>query len=494
MATAAPADLQSTIEQFLRNCREPALLEPGEEILRLSGENYALSMRNSRLVLQAWDEKSNLVRRVTGVRGQTRGRLELVVERFARKEGSLFLLDLAKPAGQGLEQRAGRLVFRERFRQFLKRDFPDWTLAELSAEADLEHSLSPAFPRALLKRGQSGWAVIGAGPEGDGAGAILSFGLIWLDYLRRREKRLAIEGLILFLPAGHERTTCLRVPFLDPEAARCQVFSYSGQDYTMRLDPSDFGNLETRVEVCRRPHPQAGAWCEKLADIPGVVRIEKNDGTISLCVRGLEFAREADGKFAFGLARRKPAGAHSLEEVRQLARELAARRSPDTPDREHPLYRRNPEAWLESQVRAHLEELDASLASEPIYGQVPAFTGGDRGIMDLLAVDRSGRLAVLELKAAADLQLPLQALDYWMRVKWHLDRREFSGRGYFPGVELRPDAPRLILVSPALEFHPTTEVILSHFSPSVDVQRIGVGLEWRKKLEIMFRFQGSQRP
>jgi hypothetical protein len=114
--------------------------------------------------------------------------------------------------------------------------------------------------------------------------------------------------------------------------------------------------------------------------------------------------------------------------------------------------------------------------------------------MDLVAVDYAGRLAVLELKATADLHLPFQALDYWMRVKWHLDRGEFSRLGYFPGIELAQEAPRLLLVSPALEFHPTSEAILSYFSPAVDVERVGVGLEWRKRLEVMFRLRGCERP
>ena len=97
-------------------------------------------------------------------------------------------------------------------------------------------------------------------------------------------------------------------------------------------------------------------------------------------------------------------------------------------------------------------------------------------------------------KAAADLQLPMQALDYWIRVKWHLDRGEFSGFGYFPGIALSKEPPRLILVSPALEFHSTTEAILRFFSREVDVERVGVGLEWRKRLEIMFRLRGAETP
>ena len=122
---------------------------------------------------------------------------------------------------------------------------------------------------------------------------------------------------------------------------------------------------------------------------------------------------------------------------------------------QHPLYRQCPEAWLESQARADIETLDASLLREPVYGQMPVFAGGERGIMDLLAVDHAGRLAVVEIKASADLHLPLQALDYWIRVKWHLDRGEFTPAGYFPGLDAAPDPPRLLLVSPSLEFHPT---------------------------------------
>ncbi len=49
---------------------------------------------------------------------------------------------------------------------------------------------------------------------------VLTFGLIWLDYLRRREPSLAIQGLVLYLPAGAEKTTCLRLLFLDPAAAQ----------------------------------------------------------------------------------------------------------------------------------------------------------------------------------------------------------------------------------------------------------------------------------
>ena len=222
-------------------------------------------------------------------------------------------------------------------------------------------------------------------------------------------------------------------------------------------------------------------------------RIPKHDGRTSLRVRGIEFAELSGSDLLFGLGARRPARAHHAPEIARLAEELDRARHPGS-DAAHPLYRQYPEAWLESLARAEIETLDATLCPEPVYGQVPAFAGGDRGVLDLLAVDRSGRLTVVELKASADLHLPLQALDYWLRVKWHLGRREFSANGYFPGIELRTEAPRLLLVSPSLEFHPTTETILGFFAPAIEVERVGLAVEWRKGLHVMFRLAGAQRP
>lgn len=486
-----PTDAQAAIERFLKSALRPALLEPGEPLLALGADNFTLQLRSSRLTLQVWDQTRNLVRRVTGVAHEARGRLELAVEQFARREGRLFLVDLARPSSLDFERRSERLVFRERFRQFLTRQFADWTLAEISAEPNLEASLSPSYPRAFLRRGQNGWAAIGAPPESDPAG-LLTFGLIWLDHLRRREKRLAVEGLALYVPHGKELTTSLRLPWLNEEVARFELFAYDEHDFAAHVDPCDFGNVDTRLEVCRQPAP-LGAF-ESLLDSPEVERVTRHDGAVSLRVRGVEFALMTENGARFGLAQRSAARARDLPEMERLARDLAERRSPLAEDREHPLYRRNPEAWLESQVRAQIERVYAPLQQAPVYGQVPAFAGGDRGVLDLLAVERSGRLAVLELKATADLQLPIQALDYWLRVKWHLDRGEFTPNGYFPGIQLRAEPPRLFLVSPALEFHPATETVLSFFAPSIDVERVGVGVEWRKGLQVMFRLSGAQRP
>ena len=469
VASEAPGtEIARAVERFLAASQDPVLCEPGEDWLAITTENFALEVRGPGVQLQAWDQRRNLVRRVSGIERETRGKLVLKVTRFGKLSGTLELIDRRRAERDNVPRRTARLEFREQFRRFLRRQFPGSKLAELSTEADLEHSLSPAYPRALLRQGASAWAAIGAAPEACHPDGVLTFGLIWLDYLRQREPSLAVRGLVLYLPASREKTTCLRLLFLNPAAAQYRAFVYDDLELEQRVDLGDYGNLDTRLEPYRRRtfHPP-------LAGLD-VESIERGDGELSFRVHGLEFARTAGPEL---LTKFSP----------KVAAELSRLRSADAADHSHALYRRNPEAWLESEVRRNIQRIDASLLPAPVYGQVPAFAAADRGVLDLLALDHRGRLTVIELKASEDVHLPLQALDYWMRVQWHVERRAFQANGYFPGHELLPETPRLLLVSPALDFHPSNERVLRYFSPRIPVERVGVGLEWRKELKVMYR-------
>src|ERR1700743_519889 len=142
----SPDEIRVLVEEFLSQCTEPALLEPGEDLFPLSPENFCLETNGARLTLQAWDRERNLTRRVVHAQLEGAGRLELTIERFAKRQGRAYLLDLHPQAGAEMSRRSERLIFRERFRMLLQRQFPEWNLAELSAEANLEYSLSPSFP------------------------------------------------------------------------------------------------------------------------------------------------------------------------------------------------------------------------------------------------------------------------------------------------------------------------------------------------------------
>ena len=174
---------------------------------------------------------------------------------------------------------------------------------------------------------------------------------------------------------------------------------------------------------------------------------------------------------------------------------LCTRRAP-AGDKRDPLYRAQPERWLESELRRNLPILDPALNSPEIYCQVPAFAGSDRGMMDLLTVNTvDHRLAVLELKANEDLHLVLQGLDYWIRVRHHHRANpdtatglgEFQRHGYFPATHLSPEPPHLYFVAPALRIHPATDIVLRHLSAQVDWTLIALDERWRTRIKPIFR-------
>ncbi len=403
----AAAALADRVRIFVAACDEPAVSEPGEDLLALAPGQWTLELRAGAVYLEAWDERRSLTRRLLGVGASNRRRLDLNVQRFGKRAGSLSLLDRRAPLNHDAGTRATRESLLQEFHRRLCRQFPGACIDVLTTGTDLQHSLSPSFPRALLRRGGSAWAAIAAPRDPVRAAQVLSFGLIWLDYLRRF-RRERVRGLALFVPEGSENPTCLRLLHLDPAAAEFAVFSCPKGGGEYRLDLADFGNIDTHA--ARR-------------------------------------SSEAAPKEATGPA----------------------------------------EHELELRVRAGVDALDPRLLPDPVYRQALGSSACQRGIMDLLAVDRDGRLTIVELKVSEDIHLPLQALDYWIRVKWHLDRGELSARGYFPGIELRREPPRILLAAPALEFHPANETILGFFSREIEVQRVGIGASWRNGIEVMFR-------
>jgi len=487
--------LRSVVERFIATAAQPAVLDPGEEPLALAGQNWDISEWNGRLVLQAWDTNRNLVRKITGIKEQRRDRISLITERFPKTPGEMQIADLAAAGGVELRRKTSRVAFRDRFRLMLAREFPDWRTEDVSSDANLEQSLSPSYVRAYLRRGSGassfGIAVIAAPPDTADCSAVVPFGLIWLDYLRRREKGLSVNRLLLYVPRDHERATALRAALIDPAAIACELFVYDECDCAGAIDFADAGNIESTLPPCRRPL-QPNLESVDLPDLPAHVdQVEQSDGSVSLRVHGLEFGRSAGGRLFCGIGKKRPC---SVATLAKMADEIIRLRNDAAEDRQHPLYSQVPEGWLEAQVRANPRVIDASLRPAPIYGQVPIFSGPERGIIDLLGIDDTGRLTVIELKTTADLQLPFQAVDYWLRVRKHLAAGDFERLGYFPGMTIRRDAPRILLVAPSLEFHSTTETMIGSLVPHIDFTRVGLAANWRSGLRVMFRLRGAERP
>ena len=354
---------------------------------------------------------------------------------------------------------------------------------------------------------------------------VLTLGILWLDYCRNHgDARRHFGGLKVVVPAGSWRTTAERMAWLNHTTADFQLFTLD--ERSEELAPVDFrdtGNLDSHLvhafsSVAALERCQSGID-RLLALVPDAARdrveIRPHSATeVGLLVHGLEFARVRHGTAAHSFAREDEvtfgAGANETplsEENEPLCHNLFERlflsRHADGGHTDA-LFRMAPERWLESRLRSGISELLPELRGDQLYTQVPALSTGDRGMLDLLTLDRNGRLVVLELKASEDLHLPLQALDYWIRVRaLNADRQTspsssaplsaFERSGYFAGAEVSALPPRLILAAPALRIHPANETVLRYFSPEIEWEFIALSEHWRRELKIVFRKRSGDR-
>jgi hypothetical protein len=506
-----------------------ALLEDGRVLFDMRLARYAVSEAHGRCLLQLWSEERNLMRTVVDVQERAQC-LRLLTRRMGVTKPQALELVPTSDRRTPTARDAARRNYKRLLERVLTRAFIGSKVDGLRSAMDLEHSFGPAYVRGRLLRGTAAEAVIGVGAAESAAmvDGILTLGILWLDYCRQHgDGRRHFGGLKVVVPAGAWRTTAERMAWLNHGAADFQLFTLDERSEELTpVDFRDIGNLDSRlvhafsaeaaIERCR-------AGIDRLfAMVPPAARerVEVRAGSateVRLLLHGLEFARVRHGLAANSFAHEAEitfgAGANETpltEENEALCRDLFARlflsRHADGAHTD-PLFRLQPEHWLESRLRGGIGELLPNLRGDLLYSQVPALSTGDRGMLDLLTLDRNGRLAVIELKADEDLHLPLQALDYWIRVRALNNDREpgagneggrplsaFERQGYFAGAEVSPLAPLLLLAAPALRIHPANEPVLRYFSPQVEWELIAVSEQWRRELKVVFRKRsGDQR-
>ncbi|MGH9774903.1 MAG: hypothetical protein ACRD50_08140 [Candidatus Acidiferrales bacterium] len=467
--------------------------EDGEWLVELSKIQSELRPQGTHHVVHLWSESRNLARRVLRIAECSSAGIILEVQRFGNpRPGKLEILPAGAPRS---ERRMTREMFRSRFRRVLSEQFPDAEIGDFTAAADLEHSLSGVYVRGRIFERGAEWAVLGVSPSEDSAAmdGALAAGLLWLDLLRRRAARRPIQGLRLILPAGSSNATLQRLRGLVPR--QIEVFEFEPESERIRTcDPALAGNTASWIVPRRDSQSTLAAIPAEIEQICALHR-EAIDARpvpgkreVVFRFRGLEFASWREGSIMFGKGDNwRALSEMNRHELSALVRELDLHRNPLASDPTHSLFRGRPERWLETTIAADPSRLDARLNPRELYSQVPAIAAGDRGVMDLLGVTREGRLVVMELKASEDLHLPLQALDYWLRVRWHQREGDFQRNGYFSGITLDERPPLVWLVAPGLRFHPSTDILLKYFSPEVQVTRIGLAENWRCGIQVVFR-------
>jgi hypothetical protein len=468
--------------------------ENGTWLAALEGFQYEIRRQNGAALLHLWSAQRSQVRTVTRIVREEPERLALEVSRLGRPRPAKleFLTTRKQPAAA----RIVREQFRVRFQDILSHRFPDETVVSLTTAADLEHSLSGSYARGLIRNGSTTWAVLGAAPSESPSvyDGLLTFGLIWLDRARQLAQAGSLVGLRLMFPQGTGRATAHRLAALAP-ATEVQLYEYNSETGHARMvDPLDGGNVQSWLAQRREAESILSAAAPFLERIrrfaPDAIQphIVPGETHLEIRYRGLAFARWQPDAIFFGLGDRQQLLSPGREAAFQkLLKDLETYRSPLATVTSHTLYRAQPERWLESLIAADPGRADARLDPRFVYAQVPAISIGDRGVMDLVGIARDGRLTVLELKAQEDIHMTLQAVDYWLRVRWHHAQDELSRYGYFPGVTIDPRPPRLLLIAPSLRFHPATDIVLRHLNPQIEIERIGLSEHWRRGVKVVLR-------
>jgi hypothetical protein len=519
---ASAEQLTQSLEAYLSAHPAAALLEDGRLLFDMRSARYAVTESHGRCLLQLWSDERNLIRTVVEVEQRAQC-LRLMTRRMgAARPQALELVPTSDRRTPTARDQARR-NYQRLLERALTRHFIGSKVDGLRSAMDLEHSFGPAYVRGRLLKGTAAEAVIGVGEAESGAmvDGILTLGILWLDHCRQHgDVRRHFGGLKVVVPAGAWRTTAERMAWLNHAAADFQLFTLDEKSEELTpVDFRDIGNLDARLVHAFSPQAALERTREGIDRLlsmapPGTrqrIEIRPTSATeVGLMLHGLEFARVRHGfavhsfapqdELTFGAgANETPLTEENGPLCRELFRRLFLGRHADGA-RTDPLFRLQPERWLEAELRAGIVELLPGLRGDLMYTQVPALSTGDRGMLDLLTLDRNGRLAVLELKAEEDLHLPLQALDYWIRVRaLNLDRQPAAGnqgtrplsaferQGYFPGAEVSPLPPRLLLAAPSLRIHPANEPVLRYFSPEVEWELVALTEHWRSELKVVFR-------
>jgi hypothetical protein len=470
------------------------LRENGKRIAPLSSLSWEVRGNGDRPLIHFWSEDHNLTRRVLAITDHSEERLALAVERFGRAKPDrleFFRLEYERDPGD-----VGREAFCRRLGALCAEQFPDETLETLTIAADLEHSLSGNYARGVLRRGNTRWALLAA-PDGGPPEPVLhalTFGLLWLDRVRQSQHGNSIGGLRLIFPKLAAENVAHLLPAMNSRVPITVYQSDPVQNVVRKVDHRSLTNLDSWLVPARETQLLLDRARPALEPVLSLVAKSVTLHPVAptrevwLRFRGMPFARWEDGRVYFGVPEQDqellPSSRSALQ---RLLHNLELHRNPLASNTRHPLYRAQAERWLEALVREDPERIDAALDPQFLYSQVFANAGTEHGILDLLGVTRSGRLAILELKASEHIHFALQAASYWLRLRRHLELGDLQRYGYFPERQLQAKAPLVYLVAPALRFHPATDTLLRYLAPDLEVVRVGLAESWRRGLRVVLR-------
>lgn len=489
-------------------CQEWQLLAAGALIATINGDNFELSVEWGKLIFAWWDNERSQSWRVTAYEIDE-AELQLQVTRGLKNE--IATMTLRNPSKwrekaelENLESDERRQLYAKTLTELFARNFDGVRVQRVTSGADRSHSVPGKYARLILKlRGETALAIGADKTESQtDIDGVVAAGLIWLaGFNQQRDQKQKAKRLLICVPAGSSQTVVERLTLLDSShlGARIECLEVKERDGDLNSV-----QLATQDELLNT-HPREldwpeiatteNHWRERILRLaPGQIELRQLARKETYSINGLEFARASFGdklRIRFGVAgldsdqpTSETLNESNFDRLAELVDQIAENRSAKSANRRHPLHRLREEAWLESLLRKDIRVLGEDLDERFVYSQIPAWRGDERSVIDLLTVNHKARLVVIEVKASEDSQLPLQGLDYWLRVEQARLRGEFRRRNLFGGIELADQSPLLYLVAPRLRFHRTFAIVARCLSSQIEAYQVGVNTNWREGVRV----------
>jgi hypothetical protein len=360
------------------------------------------------------------------------------------------------------------------------------------------------YARIVLRQGRYRIAVTGSVTSSHAADAdsFLAAALLWFKRSSERVKPPYIEQLWLVTDSALTKAAIQRVALLRSHLQDLiSVYEVDEQLSDLKLV-----DVPTRADLWKRP----------LARFPPSLPTESSENTKRLMnlasdaidvvyarhgqtlrYFGMPFARVrkvmGEERVWFGVegSRRRMLEKGTEGECISLLTDLIEHRCAGAVDHHHALYRNAAEAWLESLLRRDITRLDPGLIIAPLHAQFRIARGGAPGVrpIDLLALRRDGRLAVIELKVTEAREHVFQGADYWQRVESHRRRGHITRARLFGERKITNQPPLIYLVAPTLRVHPAFNTLAHFIATDIEIYRFDINEDWRHGVRVMRRLR-----
>ncbi len=463
-----------------------------------------IAVSHGRLILTCWTEKGSRLWKIFAWEWTGEKLILQASRRMGAERPLIELVPRAAASAIALTVKAARQRRSEQLGQLACSLQPGAKLERAALSPGARRGQPGRYARILLRQKHQRIAVTGsvASSKASDADAFLSSALMWFKRTSERARPPYIQQLWLVVDTDLVKPTIRRIALLRQSLQEAiAVFAVDQQLTEMKLVDIPAREDLWKRRLARFPPVSAAESSEiskrLIALAPDAIDVISAQHGETLRYFGLPFARVrrvmGSEQLWFGVEglRRRLLEEKTENELTNLLTDLLEHRSANASDHHHALYRNAAEAWLESLLRRDITRLDPGLIIAPLHAQFRTARGGVLGVrpVDLLALRRDGRLAVIELKVSEAREHVMQGTDYWQRVEAQRRRGHIARARLFGDRKIRNESPLVYLVAPTLRVHPAFNTLARSIAPDIEIYRFDINEDWRAGVRVMRRMR-----